>query len=78
MEQLAQETYGWRCKIALRLAVVVHEDHLAEAFQRWVWHAQETCPMEDVPVAHWLGSVMGDTGKLLRSCQWYPRVEVGR
>jgi hypothetical protein len=33
MEQLAQETYRWRCKIALRFAVVAREGQLAEALQ---------------------------------------------
>jgi len=64
-EQLAQETYGRRREIALRLAVVGREDQLAEALRRWVRRAQETCAREDVPVAHRLDSVVGDAGELL-------------
>jgi len=64
-EQLAQETYGRRREIALRLAVVGREDQLAEALRRWVRRAQETCAREDVPIALRLGSVVGDAGELL-------------
>ena len=64
-EQLAQETYGRRREIALRLAVVGREDQLAEALRRWVRRAQETCAREDVPITRRLGSVVDDAGELL-------------
>jgi hypothetical protein len=33
MEQLAQETYRWHCKIALQFAVIACEGQLVEALQ---------------------------------------------
>jgi len=36
MEQLAQETYSWQCRIVLQLAVIGREDQLVEALWQWV------------------------------------------
>ncbi|THH20874.1 hypothetical protein EW146_g531 [Bondarzewia mesenterica] len=80
-EQLAQEAYGRRREVALRLAVVGREDALAEALRRWLRRAKETIirtTVEDASSeAMRLGfeSVVGDAGELLIMADADPRSE---